>query len=157
MSQFPYNRQTMTENKTYKIDSLRAISETLEGETIIINLENGNYYSMNETGSALWNQIGSGCSVDRIMADFVSNYDVDAETATKAINTLVESLLHDGLILETEPTEPSPSESTSENSHPRKAFVAPAIERYEDMQEMILADPVHDVGAMGWPKLKKDM
>jgi hypothetical protein len=36
----------------------------------------------------------------------------------------------------------------------KEAWVAPTIQRYEDMQAMLLADPIHDVDQSGWPTLK---
>jgi hypothetical protein len=30
-------------------------------------------------------------------------------------------------------------------------FETPLLEKHEDMQAMILIDPVHQVGALGWP------
>jgi hypothetical protein len=31
--------------------------EIIDGEAIIVNLENGNYYSLNKTGAEIWNFI----------------------------------------------------------------------------------------------------
>ena len=42
---------------TYEINSQNAIDETLDGETIIINLKAGNYYSLNPSGTAIWTAI----------------------------------------------------------------------------------------------------
>ena len=34
----------------------------------------------------------------------------------------------------------------------RLAFTPPKLERYTDMQEIILLDPVHKVDSQGWPR-----
>ena len=47
--QITYNGKIMPEAKTYSINASRAISENLDGETIIINLETGSYYSLNHS------------------------------------------------------------------------------------------------------------
>ena len=31
------------------------------------------------------------------------------------------------------------------------AFEKPVIEKFSDMQEMLLLDPIHEVSEMGWP------
>ena len=37
---------------------------------------------------------------------------------------------------------------------PDGPFTAPVVEKYTDMAELILLDPVHDVSALGWPDAK---
>jgi biotin carboxylase len=34
----------------------------------------------------------------------------------------------------------------------RRVFAPPRVEKYTDMQDIILLDPVHEVGAAGWPQ-----
>ncbi len=118
--------------KTYAINSKTAISETLENETIVINIETGSYYSMNQDGTALWAAIGNGKAIP---------------LGNSTISAFVATLLSEGLIRETEQAGDLADEAV---------FQAPAVEIYTDMQEMILTDPIHDVDAMGWPKRKAD-
>lgn len=118
--------------KTYSINSKKALSETLDSETIIINLETGSYYSMNHSGTAIWNAILAGTPIDatnQTTADFLA------------------FLTAEDLIMESE---------TESTSSPLVITEIPKIDKYEDMQEMLLADPVHDVDAIGWPKLKEE-
>ena len=35
-------------------------------------------------------------------------------------------------------------------------FSTPLVEKYTDMAELILLDPVHDVSALGWPSTDGD-
>ncbi len=141
----------MSHGKIYTMNESRAVSETLDGETIIINLETGSYYSMNETGSIVWNQILLQHSVDQIIQFFLDHYDASFDVVEKSIACLIESLENDNLIIEAGDISNAP---LGKNNSPKKTFVAPVIEKYTDMQEMLLADPIHDVDAVGWPKLK---
>lgn len=116
--------------KKYSINTAKAISETLDGETIIINLETGCYYSMNHPGTAVWNAIAARTPIDateQSVADFLA------------------FLIAEDLIMESE---------TSSDVTPIKIEGSPKLDKYDDMQEMLLADPIHDVDAIGWPKLK---
>ena len=45
-----------------------------------------------------------------------------------------------------EPAASAPVEATE-----RAPFVTPRLERYTDMQDIILLDPVHKVDSQGWP------
>lgn len=142
----------MALSKTYAINTSRAISETLDGETIIINLESGTYYSMNETGSLVWSYLESGYSLDTIVECLLQQYEATPEIVEKAVLDLIALLEADQLIAQTDaPGIPLPLE---EIDIPKKPFVVPVIEKYEDMQEMLLADPIHDVDTAGWPKRK---
>lgn len=119
----------MTEPTSYAINTSKAISETLDGETIIINLETGTYYSMNPAGTALWAAIGEGKAIS-------------AEAS--GVRTFLDTLLADGLIT---PRETAGTLAASVDD--------PVITKYTDMQEMLLADPIHDVDEGGWPNLKQ--
>lgn len=118
--------------KTYVIHSKNAISETLDNETIVINIETGSYYSMNQDGTALWAAISEGRAIP---------------LTNPVVSAFVATLLSEGLIQETEQ-----QGALAEGA----AFEAPAVEIYTDMQEMILTDPIHDVDTMGWPKRKEE-
>jgi len=123
----------MSQSKKYTINTRKAISETIEGETIIIDLETGSYYSMNPSATALWNAI---LEENLIPVD------------KKNILDFVQNLESEGLILESSSSADKPLADISQFSDPK-------LEKYDDMQEMLLADPVHDVENTGWPNLKK--
>jgi len=141
-------------NKLYKINEGKVVSETLDGETIIINLDNGNYYSTNVTGAAIWNLIQSNNNTEDILKYFINHYDVSSDIAEKSVSDILEFLLKENLILESE-LNLSERVSKTEDSIKKEPFVDPKIEKYEDMQEMLFADPIHDVDEKdGWPVLK---
>ena len=118
-------------SRTYTINSRKAISETLDNETIIINLETGCYYSMNPAGTAIWNAVATGTPID---------------TSNPIVKDFLELLITDDLITEAAESDRVPFVVTED----------PKLEKYTDMQEMLLADPVHDVDESGWPNLKKE-
>jgi len=143
----------MINNKKYTVDDQYAISETLDNETIIINLDTGNYYSMNTNGSLIWNFIQSGYTVDGIINYFKDSSTEESDTIKDAVSSFFELLIKEKLIKEVDYIESNPII----NDNKEKAqFIIPSFDKYEDMQEMLLADPIHDVDTMGWPKLKDD-
>jgi len=120
-------------NKIYTIQTPKVVSEVLDTETIIINMETGSYYSLNQVGTTLWNAIAEGTPIDLTNA---------------AVADFIAVLVRDELIVETKQT-----------SSAAACIVAgiPTIETYQDMQEMLLADPIHDVENLGWPKIKESL
>lgn len=141
-------------NKKYKINESRVISETLDRETIIINLDNGNYYSANITATVIWNQIQSNNSISNILQYFISHYDEKRDLIEKSVTEIIDLLLKDNLILESESDVSEDAIEKTDNIL-KEPFITPKVEKYEDMKEMLLADPVHDVSEKdGWPNLK---
>lgn len=137
----------------FEINPLKVISEMLDGETIIINLETGTYFSMNETASFIWEDIQSGYSINKITEHIGMIFTVEEKEAEQSVVNFIELLEKDGLV--------TISEGASDISVPnvseaKKPYLTPTIEKYEDMQEMLLADPIHDVDTAGWPKRKQD-
>ena len=141
----------MSTEKTYKINDQKVIHETLDGETIIINLENGNYFSMNASGAIVWDLLEKQGSVQTIVQALTNRFEIDDVSVLSTVTDLVTFLLNENLILEAETSIDSNAQDTIEQ---KEVYLIPLIEKYEDMQEMLLADPIHDVEAMGWPKLK---
>ncbi|PKN53583.1 MAG: hypothetical protein CVU55_00215 [Deltaproteobacteria bacterium HGW-Deltaproteobacteria-13] len=141
-------------NKVYKINESKAISETIDGETIIINLETGYYYSVNQTATIIWNEIQKNSSVKNISQHFSNHYEVDSETAIKCITETIGVFLKDNLILELD-LNVSPDFKEQRSSISKKKFIIPRVERYDDMAGALMSDPVHDVNEDGWPNLKQ--
>ena len=50
----------------FRVNSPTVVSETVDGEVIMIHLDTGNYYSLRSTGSLIWDAIERGASVDAI-------------------------------------------------------------------------------------------
>lgn len=132
----------------YKLNDRKAVSETLEGETMIIHLETGSYYSLNPAASVIWELILAGHGTIEILAYAARRYDGFTEDD---VRSFIESLVTDGLIVRSEAASPDLPEWDGS----RESALAPAFERYDDMQEMLLADPIHDVAPDGWPVLKE--
>lgn len=67
-------------------------------ETVLLNLETNIYYSLNETGSLVWELIGSGLHVPAIVSRIAAEYEVGAKTALDDVSSLVEDLLAEGFL-----------------------------------------------------------
>ena len=140
-------------NKIYKINESKAISETIDGETIIINLETGYYYSVNKTATVIWNKIKNGNSIQDISQYFLNHFEADTDTLEKSVSEIIGLFLKDDLILETDSDIPLCIRETHAGII-KEYFITPRIERYDDMAGALMSDPVHDVNEDGWPNLK---
>jgi hypothetical protein len=143
-------------NKTYKIDESKVISETIDGETIIINLNTGDYYGANITAAIIWDQIKANNSTEAIIQYFLDHYNEDEIVIKESVVEIIDTLLKDNLIFELELTEGISNKNNKESLklQEKEIFIKPKIDQYDDMKEMLLADPIHDVNEYGWPNLK---
>ena len=69
------------------------------GEVVLLHLATKTYYSLNETGSRIWRQLGQGLTMGQISRDLESGFDVTPETARQSVLDLAGDLLTEKLVL----------------------------------------------------------
>jgi Coenzyme PQQ synthesis protein D (PqqD) len=131
----------------FRPNSPPVIYETIESETIIVNLDAGVYYALNPVGSAVWSGLAQGASVAELVDGLANHYGA-AATVDESVRSFVDELLAEDLIVAGEGVEP-PAGPIADWPN-GASFEAPTLNRYTDMQELLLLDPVHDVGVGGW-------
>jgi coenzyme PQQ synthesis protein D (PqqD) len=136
----------------FRVNSPNVIHETIEGEVILIDLGTGTYYSLREAGAAIWQAIEQGAGEDEIAAALEARYEAPNGEIGEAVRRLLAELRSEGLVREEEHGADRPDTMTSDSTGVTRApFHAPTLEKHTDMQDLILLDPVHEVGASGWP------
>ncbi len=133
----------------FRVNNPYVISETIQGETIIIHLTTGTYYSLQGSGAEVWESIAGAASASEIADELSSRYGIPAADAEPSVVQLLEELEREELI--------AVSSATARDVAPVIApasggFVAPTLSKYTDMQDLVLLDPVHEVGDAGWPE-----
>lgn len=144
------------ETDTLSIAGPLVISETIDDETVIIDLDKGAYYSLKGAGPFIWALIQEPVLVSDVLASILSAYDVDKESAWQELSKLLSYFLEEGPIKRAETALAGAALKTKPDS-PRIPFVAPAIQKFTDMEAMLLLDPIHDVDDEGWPNLPTAM
>lgn len=139
----------------YAVNSGQVISEIIDGEAVMINLTTGNYYSLNEVGASIWNLIEAGASTTEIVERLSLRYE-DAESEIEsAVSQLINELRGEDLVVAAEGNGAAPA-APEEPATDRKPFETPRLEKHTDMQDLIMLDPVHEVGEQGWPNVRAD-
>jgi hypothetical protein len=75
------------------------LSADLEGETVLLNLETGVYFGLDEVGTAIWNALEAGASVDEIVSRLLEEFEVEADRARSDVSKFLSSLEERGLIV----------------------------------------------------------
>ena len=138
----------------FRVNSPEVISETIQGETIVINLTTGTYYSLPGSGAEVWEAAAASATVDEIAGVLRARYDAPAEEITSGVAELVEQLLAEQLITASDAA--ASDLAAAEPLEPKLPFVKPALGKYTDMQDLVLLDPVHEVDDRGWPHAKAE-
>ncbi len=139
-------------NNSFKVNTPNVVYENIDGETVLINLETGTYYSMMNTAGEIWEYIEKGFDQNAIISDLSQRYDTDLTTLETSINNLILQLLEERLII----NYPSNMKNTELKPIPNEKllFTQPILEKYTDMQDLLLLDPIHEVDEIGWPNPK---
>ncbi len=133
-------------NDRFKINSPTVVSEIIDGEAVIVNMENGNYYSLDDSGAFLWELICKGSNIEEICG-LVDEYYAGSDTAVEpAVSALVNELLKEELIVSIEGGMEAGSSASAnlENGQTEARFTSPELKKYTDMDEVLLLDPIHD-------------
>ncbi len=128
----------------YTVAKSSIIHELLDNEVIIADLDSGIYFSLRETGVQIWQLILKGFNEQRILDAFTeSTASVDASAIQSFIHTLEKEHLiqkHDDTTTNTQIEVELPS-----------LFSPPLFEKYEEMKDLLMLDPIHEVDEQGWP------
>ena len=68
----------------YRINTPTVTAETVDGEVLMIHLDSGNYYSLRDTGAAIWDGLERGIATDTIAAALGDRLGGDAPTLLDA-------------------------------------------------------------------------
>lgn len=137
----------LTSPDRYELAAPDCVADDFGGEIVAINLKNGRYFSLRGLAFAVWQDLVAGHS-PRTIRDSLASIDVSLADATAIF---VADLERHGLI--------RPSAHATVTSQPmlsvplaQQGVAPPAVEVFDDMVDLITADPIHEVDEQsGWP------
>lgn len=75
-----------------------SVSANLGGEEVLLNLETGVYYGLNEVGAKIWSLIEQPCPVGKIHEAILAEYDVKPDQCIADMQALLANLSEANLI-----------------------------------------------------------
>ena len=131
----------------------RIVYDVIDGQVLIIRSDTGSYYSLEGTSADVWRGLMAGLDDGQIVAGLEARYAGDSGNVAADVDDFLGGLLREGLVEEGEidlvtefPTEIPPA----------AAWVAPTLQAFTDMRDLLLFDPIHEVGPEGWPHAADD-
>ena len=144
----------------FECNSPGVIFERFEDETVVINLDSGHYYTLDTVGAIVWQRLTDAASLGCIVAELQSDFEGESAAIEQAIRDFVGLLLGEQLIrpavdgalsAKGGATNVAAADRAVSTAGAKPVFRAPELGKYNDMAEMLLLDPVHDVDGGGWP------
>lgn len=146
-------------NRQFIINAPSVVSEIIDGEVVIMNLKSGNYHSSLGIGAVVWAWIEERKSVREIERLTSLRYDACAEEITVTLKAYFDRLVDEDLVREVAVEDPDRANAQDYNAYTpptKERYETPELCTYTDMQDLLLLDPIHDVGDAGWPKPRDD-
>lgn len=140
---------------TYRINRPKVSHEHIEGETMVINFDTGAYYNLRASALTVWDQLVTGATLDDLVTTVSRAYQGNEAEIRTTVSAFLEELLREDLVVQqTESAAPPRPAGTVPVPAVAVPFTPPELEKYTDMQDFLLADPVHDTDEAGFPKPK---
>lgn len=117
------------------------VFEEFDGDLVVLNLATGRYFGFNPAAATLWRALVMGVSPTDLMA---------ALPQGAGFAAFVAALHENALVVET--SDPTVAIDASLRALVAALDVAPVLEVYDDLSDLIVADPIHDADeSQGWP------
>ncbi len=91
-------RYKMNLTKKYTIDKDKATFRVVNGEAVILNLDNGYYYSLNKVGTRIWEAIDKQRSLNEILNSLKEKYPLPERQLKNDLLELVKDLEKEKMI-----------------------------------------------------------
>lgn len=129
---------------TYTINAPDVVAEDFDGKIVILNLADGRYFSLEGIGARIWSLLLDGAPPDAILESISAQQPVLKDSSSEFVGRLIEwQLIRPRDEVNGDSRNPVDETWTAEE---------PRIEAFDDLAELIFADPIHDVDEQaGWP------
>lgn len=137
----------------YKLNDAEMFYDMADGQAVVINFISGCYYGTNNLGSEVLDRLLKGYDVQKI-TDGLKTLPGCPENIGEQVDKFIADLKDKNIVVSGE-TEPGGDEPF-DKSLAEGGFDINIVE-YREVQNLILADPIHEVEEnAGWPVMKKE-
>ena len=135
----------------YKVNTPSVMYEIIDDGAIVIDGVQGLYYAINGLGAQIFSALDAGMSTQAIY-EAVSQADAPDSFDISSVENFINTLVDYQIVLRTASEEKSGS---SIDFKINKDMELPQVTKFDDLQELLLIDPIHQVDVEeGWPFTK---
>jgi hypothetical protein len=139
-------------DKSWRLNTPDVSSELIGNEVVAIHLPTGLYYSIENVSATVWTAIEQGLKFEQFVQVVTSHYTVPPEQAEADLTHLLTELTTENLIVEAPASGAAPEPVSGE----KQPYSVPKIEKFPDLQQLLMIDPIHEVDQRGWPHTKPE-
>jgi hypothetical protein len=139
---------------TYRLNSSNVVHDIIDGEVLAIRSDTGTYYSMQGPTATAWCALISGADVETMAQAVAAHHGADVDVVGAALETFGAELQAESLLVAGNADGTAIIDLPPETRG--QAWAPPQVEKYTDMQDLLLFDPIHEVEPSGWPAVTRD-
>lgn len=123
----------------YCLNEPEAITDVIDGESVIMNLGSGTYYGLDALSSAIWQRILSGETPVSVAVSIAVHFELRQADIMVDLKAFLAQLLEEALVI-------SVSVEVGDTRHaevvlPAGSYAPPRLTRYADMTRLLALDP----------------
>jgi len=146
-------------SRIYRRNDTEVATEDFDDGSVMINFLTGRYFSLNEAGNRLWAALKSGADeagLTAVMADRRTLPEAEAGRVLQDVRAFLETLVRERLVAEVVADARTPPAIAHDSiSAFRGPYEAPRVDVFDDLEQLFVLDPIHEVNAnVGWPVVK---
>jgi hypothetical protein len=126
----------ISDEQRFGLNEPAVVADVVDGETIIMNLEKGDYYSLNRSGGELWALLAAGLPRKEVHQTVARRH--DPAPSAQEIDGFIGTLLVHNLIV---PVNHANGSANVREFAASGAWSMPALSVYSDMKELLAMDP----------------
>ena len=133
----------------YKLNEEKMFYDMADGQAIVINFTTGMYYGTSSLGSAVLDSLLAGASESDILTE-IQKLPGSPEDLQEQLKAFVSRLVEMEILI---PGDSDGGPCSIDGTALADGFLL-TVDEFTEVQDLILADPVHDVDVeQGWPIL----
>lgn len=137
----------------FEVNDPHVVAEIVDDEVVAVDLRSGCYYSLTLTASFIWIALTAGKTFSETLQAVKTAYDQPEENLADVLEAFIKKLVDEGLLRLS-------GRDVSAGALPARAhravYQTPVLEKFTDMKEFLLVDPIHEVNVRGWPHKADD-
>jgi len=75
-----------------------ALSQVVNGETVILDLKSEQYFGLDEVGTRIWQLLEEHGDLQKTLDTMLEEFDVDEDRLKKDLDTLIDKMKENGLL-----------------------------------------------------------
>lgn len=142
---------------TLRVNQRAVVHELVDGEVVAVNLDTGCYFSMEGAAAVCWSALVETVADHDLVELLARRFGVGLPEVRQDVARFVAELVGEGLVVEDPMVRPRRPTVDANDAPPGQPYMPPALQKFEDMRELLLLDPIHDVDESGWPVTRPDV